>query len=409
MTAGRQARVAFLNTHPIQYFAPLYAYLNSSDDLHVSAFYLSNYSIRGGRDIGFGQDVKWDIDLLAGYEVHFVDGFERRDQMRSFFSAFAPTLWHDLRNAELDLLVVHGHTPAAMLLGIAAAKAAGTAVFMRGETHLGLARKLFKQKLRRPLMGLLYRSLDGVFAIGSANAAFYRAMGVAEERTFVMPYAVDNARFTSASEVGATRREELRASLGVCDKRPIVLYAAKFERRKCPDDLLRAAAFLKRNGILFQVALIGSGEMEGELRNLAAQLDLDNVCFAGFVNQRHLPEYYAASDIFVLPSKGEPWGLAVNEAMCASLPVVASTELGCVPDLVHDGINGRTFAAGDVMALAEAIRSMLSDAELRQRMGKESRNIIDRWSFSECGDALRASLRSLGVMPVGERHGTAAR
>ena len=409
LKAGRQARIAFLNTHPIQYFAPLYAYLNASDDLNVSAIYLSDYSIRGARDAAFGQDVKWDIDLVAGYEAKFVDGFDKRNQMHGFFSAFAPELWRYLRGAELDLLVVHGHTPAAVLLGIAAAKAAGTAVFMRVDTHLGLVRPLFKAALRRPLIGLLYRCLDGVFAIGSANTTFYRAMGMPEERTFLMPYAVDNARFTSASEIGAARRAELRASLGVCDARPILLYAAKFERRKRPDDLLRAAAALKHEGISCQVTLIGSGQMEQELRGLAAQLELDNVCFAGFVNQRYLPEFYAACDIFVLPSENEPWGLAINEAMCAGLPVVASREIGCVPDLVHDGINGRTFAAGDIMQLADAVRSIVSDAALRQRMGKASRNIIARWSFVECGDGLRTALRSLGVMSDGERHGVAAR
>ena len=74
--------------------------------------------------------------------------------------------------------------------------------------------------------------------------------------------------------------------------------------------------------------------------------------FTGFVNQSELPALYAASDVFVLPSENEPWGLAVNEAMCASLPVVVSREVGCAPDLVRDGVNGYTPAAGDIAGLA---------------------------------------------------------
>ena len=65
-------RIAVLNSHPIQYFAPLYAYLNASPDLDVTALYLSDFSIRGGKDAGFGRDVKWDLDLLAGYRSVFL-------------------------------------------------------------------------------------------------------------------------------------------------------------------------------------------------------------------------------------------------------------------------------------------------------------------------------------------------
>src|SRR3954463_9076588 len=72
-TAGAKVtRIAVLNSHPIQYFAPLYAYLNAAPDLKVTALYLSDVSIRGGKDAEFGRDVKWDIDLLAGYESVFL-------------------------------------------------------------------------------------------------------------------------------------------------------------------------------------------------------------------------------------------------------------------------------------------------------------------------------------------------
>ena len=97
--------------------------------------------------------------------------------------------------------------------------------------------------------------------------------------------------------------------------------------------------------------MAGSGELEQELRAYCVEHALDNVVFTGFVNQLELPALYGASDIFALPSEQEHWGLAVNEAMCASLPIVVSREIGCVPDLVKDGINGFTLATGDVDGL----------------------------------------------------------
>ncbi|HEY3797721.1 MAG TPA: glycosyltransferase family 4 protein [Caulobacteraceae bacterium] len=391
----RPRRIAFLNTHPIQYFAPLYAYLNAANDLSVTALYLSDYSIRGGADRAFGREVKWDIDLLAGYDARFIDGAARRGEPQGFFSMLAPALWGEVRAGRFDALIVHGHTPAAVLLAVAAARASGTPVFTRGETHLGLARSGLKSALRRPIMGAYYSRLAGALAIGSANRAFYRAMGVPERRIFSAPYTVDNTRFSQAARLSADERRQGRAALGVDDDRPIVLFAAKFTPRKRPDDLIRAAALLRQGGEHFHLAMVGSGEMEAQLRRDASEHGLD-VSFPGFVNQAALPSVYAASDVFVLPSDNEPWGLAVNEAMCAGLPVVLSEEIGCVPDLVRDGVNGAVFRAGDVAALADALRPIIRDPARRRCMGAASREIIAHWSYAECLDGLRAALASVG-------------
>ena len=180
-------------------------------------------------------------------------------------SIIAPQIWREVSRGGFDALVVHGHTPAAALIAVAAARWAGLPVFARGETHLGLRRSLLKRLVRKPLMSAFYRSLSGVLAIGSANAAFYRAIGVPEERIFSMPYTVDNARFANDSQLSDEQRTKVRAELGVADDDPIVLYAAKLQARKHPDDLLRAAARLKDRGVRFHVVMVGSGEMAAEL------------------------------------------------------------------------------------------------------------------------------------------------
>jgi glycosyltransferase involved in cell wall biosynthesis len=397
MIKGRPIRIGFLHTHPIQYVAPLYQYLNREWEACITALYLSDFSVRGGADRGFEQAVRWDLDLIERYDARFVRGAERRGEPSQFLSVVAPPLWRTIRDGGFDALIVHGHTPAAMVLGIMAAKAARIPVLMRCETHLGLRRSGLKRLLRRPLIGSFYRRFDAVLAIGSANCEFYRAMGVSDDRIFLMPYAVDNRRFMATSRLCSAERREIRASLGVGDDRLTVLYAGKFQPRKRPDDLLRAAVLLNKEGVPFQLAMVGSGEMEPRLRTMARDLRLTNICFTGFVNQSALPRYYGACDIFVLPSIDEPWGLAINEAMCAGLPIVASEEIGCVLDLVRDGLNGRIFPAGNVAALADALRSPIADAGLRERMGKASRDLVSRWSYAECEAGLRAALVAVGV------------
>jgi glycosyltransferase involved in cell wall biosynthesis len=176
-----------------------------------------------------------------------------------------------------------------------------------------------------------------------------------------------------------------------------VLYASKLQRRKHPDDLLRAARRLAGEGVDFELAIAGAGEMRGELEAMAADLRLSNVVFPGFVNQSEMPKLLGACDIFVLPAEDEPWGLVVNEAMCAGLPIVISRELGCAPDLLRHGENGFGFAAGDVDGLAEALRPLIVDASLRAAMSRASLSIIGGWDYARCLDGLRDALGRLAA------------
>jgi glycosyltransferase involved in cell wall biosynthesis len=405
-------RVAVLNSHPIQYFAPLYSYLNAAPDLDVTALYLSDVSIRGGRDIEFGQDVKWDLDLLAGYRSVFLGDAARTREPRGFWSLIAPQVWNEVRSGRYDVVWLHGHNYAANLLALMAAKTAGLPVMMRGDTHLGLPCYGIKSILRRPVIGALYSCCDRLLAVGSANAAYYRAMGVPDKKIFILPYSVDNYRFVHAANLTDKERVEVRGRYNVPTDRPSVLYAAKFTQRKRPFDLLEAARRLKvKMHCPFTVVMAGSGELEEKLRAFCAEHALDNVVLTGFINQSDLPGLYAASDVFVLPAENEPWGLAVNEAMCARLPVVVSREVGCVADLVRDGVNGYTPAAGDVAGLTQALQRLIEDEGLRRRQGRASLARILQWDYRQCLDGIRSALvglelRGAGTNPVLQTNGT---
>jgi glycosyltransferase involved in cell wall biosynthesis len=141
--------------------------------------------------------------------------------------------------------------------------------------------------------------------------------------------------------------------------------------------------------------MAGSGELAGELRTFCADNTLDNVVFTGFINQSELPALYGASDVFVLPSEHEPWGLAVNEAMCAGLPVVVSREVGCAADLVSDGVNGYAPAAGDIDDLVRVLKSLIVDDGLRRRQGMASRARILQWGYRQCLEGVRSALAGL--------------
>jgi glycosyltransferase involved in cell wall biosynthesis len=300
-----------------------------------------------------------------------------------------------VRSGKYDAVVLHGYNYAAYVIAFLAAKSKGIPVMLRSETHLGLSRKKWKQRLRDGVLSVVYRHVDGFLSIGSANRAYYRSLGLPESRIFNVPYTVDNERFINAARLSHEERVSARRRLSLPGTGVVILFASKFMRRKRPDDVLRAAEALRNMGLQFTILMIGAGEMEAELKKLAASLKLDNIIFGGFVNQAELPRVYAACDIFVFPSENEPWGLIVNEVMCAGLPVVVADRVGCVPDLVKEGVNGYLMQAGNVQSLVRALSRLISDDDLRVRMGRESLRLIRNWSYEQCRLGIRNAVARL--------------
>lgn len=390
----RPYRVAVLNTHPIQYFAPWYAYLNASGEFEITALYCSDFSLRGEQDKGFGQRIVWDLDLLSGYQAIFLGERAKTRVPSGFWSLVCPEIWREIRDGEFDALIVHGHGHAVNLLAIVAAKITGVRVFMRGDTNIALQRRNMKSSLTRLFKEQLYRFVDGCLAAGTRNIEFYKSLNVLDDHIFLLPFSVDNKRVAMSADSGALDRDKILNNVQLKTDTPVIVFASKLQKLKHPEHLIRAASVLKTRGYAFSLLIVGSGEMEVELKGLCTQLSLSAVSFVGFVNQSELPRLFGASDIFVLPSENDQWGLVVNEAMCAGLPVVVADGVGCVPDLVYDSENGYVFKAGDVDGLVGALEPLLADEELRRRMGQRSREIIAGWSYAECQEGLRKAMEA---------------
>ena len=395
-SSRKKFRLMVVNTHPIQYFAPLYRRIAESEDIDITVCYCSRQSLGEGHvDSGFGKVVTWDIPLLEGYTHRFLPNPFGDRGVRGFTSIFNPAVVSELRKERPDAVLIHGHNTATALLALATAKFFGIRVFMRSETHLLLKRSVLKRALRRPLMSLFYRMCDACLYIGSRNREFYEAHGVPQTKLFAVPYSVDNQRFAAVAEAARVRREELRRGLGVPAMRPVVLFVSKLIPRKRPADLLLAYLRLRRSGVDATLMFVGEGELRVQLERDAARSEFAaDIRFTGFVNQRSLPEYFVLADVFVLPSEDEPWGLILNEVMCTGTPVVAAEDIGAVPDLVIAGETGLTYSAGDIEGLAKQIKHVLLDPAFASRMASDARARVMAWGYDESIAGIRAALEA---------------
>ena len=162
------------------------------------------------------------------------------------------------------------------------------------------------------------------------------------------------------------------------------LCVARFIPKKNLAGLLAAyASYVDGAGAeAWDLVLSGSGPLEASLRAQVAALGLSaRVTFAGFLQYADLPAAYARAGALVLPSWSDQWGLVVNEAMAAGLPVIVSHGCGCTPELVRAGENGLTFDPGAPAALTACLRQLAQlDATQWRAMGRRSREIIGAYS-----------------------------
>ncbi|WP_051340347.1 glycosyltransferase family 4 protein [Azospirillum halopraeferens] len=381
--------MAVLITHPVHYSSALFRRVAEEPDIALTVFFESDISLRRHADPGFSADVEWDVPLVGGFE-HTVLPALGAGRGPSFWWPFAYGLRRRLKEGQFDWLWVHGYNRPSHWLAMAAARSLGIRVMIRDDaTGISRPRGRLKRLVKPLYFAALNRVAERFLAVGSLNAAYFRALGIPDEKIVLTPWAVDNAFFRVGD---GTRREALRREFGIPADAPVILFVARLQRLKLPDLVLEAFQHLAPGAASRSPHLIfvGTGEMLPHLKEAAR--GLDRVHFAGFRGQRELRGFYDLCDVFVLPSMYETWGLVVNEAMNLGKPVVVSDQVGSGHDLIRQGENGYRFPTGDAPALAAALSDILADPERARRMGQLSRDIISGWDFDADVRGLRTAL-----------------
>jgi glycosyltransferase involved in cell wall biosynthesis len=191
---------------------------------------------------------------------------------------------------------------------------------------------------------------------------------------------VDNAYFSQAAKAVQTNAQRLRADAGLPEH--YVLASARFIPIKNLLGLIEAFGRFRRLRPASQTCLVllGDGPERAVLEAKRHELGLDNaILMPGFKQYDQLPIYYGLADGFLHVSRNEPWGLVVNEAMAAGLPVIVSRACGCASNLVKDSENGYLVAHDHLDEIADRLVRVDDDPALRTRMGKRSSTIIAGW------------------------------
>lgn len=272
-----------------------------------------------------------------------------------------PRLYRLMRRTRPDLVHLHSRIGADIWGGIAARLAGVPVVHSRRQDN----------PENRCMAALKYRLFDRVIAISEGIAEKLRREGLSPTKLRVVRSAVDPRPFTAATE--PTRA---RAALSLPADARVLGVVAQLIERKGHRFLFQAMPELLGRFPDLQLVLFGKGPEQADLQRLAAALQLGGrVHFVGFRDD--LPQLLPALDVLVHPALREGLGVALLQASCAGIPIVAS-RAGGIPEAVRDGENGLLVEPGDPAGLAAAIGRVLADPELARRLGQGGRTLMTR-------------------------------
>ena len=380
---------------PMPYRAAFFRHLANHPDIDLTVYYATGaYGERRVKHQGFGISLKWDVPTLSGYNYHILKSLLPWRKSSPFLGQISLGVIPALVRGNYQAVIIYGYSYFSSLLAYLTARLTKIPILFRGESTLLYPTPSLTKEIKRLFLPFVFKRIAAFLAIGSLNREFYRSYGVKEEKIFFAPYAVDNDFFLSYFERYKGEKQRLREKLNLPKEKILILFVGKLIERKKPFDLLSAFEKLscrEKAALLF----VGEGKERERLEQYTRERGLSNVFFAGFANQTDLPRYYALSDIFVLPSRRDNWGLVVNEAMNFELPIITSDAVGSSYDLVKPGENGFVFPTGDVTTLSLLLDQLIADEPLRKRMGKRSREVIKRFNFEEAVSGVLSALNYL--------------
>lgn len=250
-------------------------------------------------------------------------------------------------------------------------------VVMSESTSHDAVRVWWREAVKRRIVGLCSAALVG----GSPHVAYIQELGMPRDCIFTDYDVVDNAYFAEGARRAREDATHLRAELGLPSD--YFLASARFIAKKNLSTLLTAYAHYRTAAgtAAWKLVLLGDGPLKPELESIAAELGIQqDLVLPGFKQYVALPAYYGLARAFVHASTVEQWGLVVNEAMAAGLPVLVSNRCGCAADLVIEGENGYVFDPNDIERLSDLLRLMASEPQRLKGMGLASERIIGNWT-----------------------------
>ncbi|MCR4411012.1 MAG: glycosyltransferase [Thermoguttaceae bacterium] len=337
-------RIAVITPKPTPYRDPFWNAVAGQPGVELDVFYCT----------AVGEDRPWQVDWQMRFRAEVLPR-RRWPGLDGWYDN--PAVSDRLGATRYDAVVLGGYNHLTMLRAMRDCRRRSVPYLVMCESFLSLRRAWWRRILKTPLVRWAVRHAAGWLPTGRLAREYLLHYGAQADRICLVPNSPDlDALRREALEL-APRRVELRRQFGWGDE-PVVLFVGRLIRKKGVDVLIEALARLDAPT---RLVVAGDGPERTNLECLAARrLGRSRAEFVGFRQPGELPQWYAAADVFCLPSLTEPWGVVVMEALASGLPVVVSELVGCHPDVLNDRRVGQAVPPGDPESLSRALQQYLA-------------------------------------------------
>jgi L-malate glycosyltransferase len=245
--------------------------------------------------------------------------------------------------------------------------------------------------IKKIIKGIVIKKSSYIWGNGTVSKRYFNEkFNYPLERIYNQYLTIDGEKIKNISKEKLKIRKELRDKYLISSDENVIQYSGRLIKLKNLDFVIKAIAQINNSKVILLIT--GGGEEEESLKKMAKELNV-KLIITGFIsNQEELFKHYFISDIFILPSISEAWGLVVNEAMYTKLPVLVSEVCGCSLDLVKK--NGYTFNPYDLNDLTKKISEILFEDSIKD-MSEESYKIISEWNFKNSAESFLKLIENL--------------
>ena len=354
-------KLAILSNSPGPNQSQYFAELAKIPEVDLTVFYCAR------------KNAKWQGTDADGtdHNAHFMVNLNPWADTRGYLHC-NPSAFLLARSGDYDLFIIQGYSYPTALGTILACIAFGKPFVFWGEM-INRNPRLISVPIKRGIIWPCLRRAQAVLTMGKSGIQSFREIGVENNRIYEVPYSCNLDNYLTVQ----------RDQAGLNLRRKKIVVTAQLIKRKRVDIALRAFVSLSEQYQDWDMVICGAGPCRDELEAIVPDTKKDRVIFRGFVPKKQQPGVYADSDIFLLTSAQDGWGMVVPEAMAAGLPVVSSTAVESAIILLEDQAGGLLIKPNSVDEAIRALEILIRDEEKREHMGKCARAKAEKYDARE--------------------------
>ncbi len=368
-------KIAIVISHPIQHFCPWYANITNIEDVDLKVFFASNLGAVAYIDKNFKKEVKWSNLYLDKFKHLFLN-LEETIEINSQLDA--PELIENLNLFNPDIVIIYGYWQKIQKKTYKWVLENNKKIVYISDTEIKRKSNYFIAIIKSIYLRYFFSKINYFMVVGDSNSSFYKSHGVDDSKLIYSPFPIDLLHFKQKKQNFIGIRKSIRSIYSIKDTEIVLSVVGKAVKWKRPMDAIKLLLALEqKTNTEFCLFIIGSGPQLEELKIESKKLTKNRVIFPGFVMPEDLPDYYAATDIYLHTAELEPHSLAISEAIYMDCPVVLSDRCGSygLSDDVQLGVNGEIYKCGDIVNLTNIILKLALNPILLKSFSENSGRI----------------------------------